>query len=64
MFIVGGLMISRPGARVDRAIDLGIERGTLDLVQYAAVPLIAACAVAFLLSLAMKETYPAPAAKT
>jgi MFS family permease len=64
MFIVGGLMISRPGARVDRAIDLGIERGTLDLVQYAAVPLIAACAVAFLLSLAMKETYPEPAAKT
>jgi MFS family permease len=64
MFIVGGLAISRPGARVDRAIELGIERGTIDLVQYAAVPLIAACAVAFLLSLAMKETYPAPVART
>jgi MFS family permease len=63
MFIVGGLMISRPGARVDRAIELGVERGTLDLVQYAAVPLIAACAVAILLSLAMKETYPTPDAK-
>jgi MFS family permease len=58
MFIVGGLMISRPGVRVDRAIELGMERGTMDLVQYAAVPLIVALAVAFFLSLAMKETYP------
>jgi hypothetical protein len=63
MFIVGGLMISRPGARVDRAIELGVERGTMDLVQYAAVPLVAALGLAFLLSLAMKETYPAPDAK-
>ena len=60
MFIVGGLMMARPGVRVDRAIELGMEKGSLELAQYAAVPLIAAMALAFVLSLAMKETYPAP----
>ena len=58
MFIFGGLLISRPGVRVDRAIELGLEPGSMDLAQYAALPLIAALALAVVLSLAMKETYP------
>jgi MFS family permease len=58
MFIVGGIMISRPGVRVDRAIERGIEKGTMDLLQYAAVPLILALAIAVVVGFAMKETYP------
>jgi MFS family permease len=58
MFIVGGIMISRPGARIDRAIDLGMEKGSLELAQYAAVPIVAALAVALVLAFAMKETHP------
>jgi hypothetical protein len=59
MFIVGGIMIARPGVRVDRAIERGIEAGTMDIVQFAAVPLILALALALVVSLAMKETFPA-----
>jgi MFS family permease len=59
MFIVGGIMIARPGVRVDRAIELGIEKGSMDLAQYAALPLIVALAVALVVALATKETYPA-----
>jgi MFS family permease len=59
MFIVGGIMMARPGARIDRAVDLGIERGTLELVQYAAVPMVVALAIALVLSFAMRESYPA-----
>lgn len=64
MFIFGGIMIARPGARIGRAIEAGIEKGTMDMVQYAAVPLVVALAIALVLSLAMKETYPAQDAKT
>ncbi|MCC6608953.1 MAG: MFS transporter [Burkholderiales bacterium] len=58
MFIVGGIMIARPGVRIDRAIEMGMEKGSMDLAQYAALPLVVALAVAFALSLAMRETYP------
>lgn len=51
-------------SRVDRAIELGVERGSMDMVQYAAVPLVAALAIALVLSFAMRETYPAPDKKT
>jgi MFS family permease len=63
MFIFGGILIARPGVRIDRAIELGIEKGTIDMVQYAALPLIVTLAVALVVSLAMKETYPAAAKK-
>ena len=56
--IVGGIMIARPGVRIDRAIEMGMEKGSMDLAQYAALPLVVALAVAFALSLAMRETYP------
>jgi MFS family permease len=58
MFIVGGIMISRPGVRVDRALEMGMEKGSMDLVQYAALPLVIALAIALVLSLATRETYP------
>ena len=59
MFIVGGIMMARPGVRIDRAVELGMERGTLELVQYAAVPMVAALAIALVLALGMRESYPA-----
>jgi MFS family permease len=58
MFIVGGIMIARPGVRVDRAIEMGMEKGSMDLAQYAALPLVVALAIALVLSLAMRETHP------
>jgi MFS family permease len=63
MFIIGGIMISRPGVRADRALETGLAPGTMDLLQYAALPLIIALAVALVLALAMRETYPAAAGK-
>lgn len=58
MFIVGGIMMARPGVRIDRAIERGMERGSLELAQYASVPFVAALALALVLALLMKETYP------
>jgi MFS family permease len=63
MFIFGGLLISRPGVRVDRAIEQGIERGSMDLVQYACLPLLVVLIVALVMSFAMRETYPAQDSK-
>lgn len=63
MFIFGGILMARPGVRVDRALDLGMERGTMDLVQYAALPLMVAMSIALVVGLAMKETYPAEQGK-
>jgi MFS family permease len=58
MFIVGGILISRPGVRIGWGVDAGIETKSLDLAQYASWPLIAALAFALVLSFVMKETYP------
>jgi len=58
MFIFGGIMISRPGARIGQGIELGIEKGTMDIVQYAALPLMLALGIALVLCFAMKETFP------
>ena len=58
MFIVGGIMMARPGVRIDRAIEKGMERGSLELAQYASVPFVAAMALALVLALLMKETFP------
>jgi len=59
MFIMGGIMIARPGVRIDRAIEHGIEKGSMALVHYAAVPLILALGIALVLAFVMRETYPA-----
>jgi MFS family permease len=62
MFIVGGIMIARPGVRIGRAVEAGIAKGSMDMVQYAAVPLMVALAIALVLSFAMRETFPAKSA--
>jgi MFS family permease len=58
MFVVGGIMISRPGVRIGLGLEAGITPKSLALAQYASVPLIAALAIAVAVSLIMKETYP------
>ncbi len=58
MFIVGGIMISRPGVRIGRGLEAGIEPRSLELAQYAALPLIIALVIALALAFYMKETYP------
>jgi MFS family permease len=58
MFIVGGIMISRPGVRIGRGLEAGIEPRSLELAQYAALPLIVALVIALALTFYMKETYP------
>ena len=58
MFIVGGIMIQRPGVRIGWGIEAGIERGTLELAQYAGWPMMVALIVALGIALAMRETYP------
>jgi hypothetical protein len=57
-FIVGGILISRPGVRIGWGIDAGIEPKSLAIAQYASVPLLAALVIAFALPFLMKETYP------
>jgi hypothetical protein len=58
MFIVGGVLIARPGVLGSRAIESGVEAGTLELAQIAARPLVMGLVLAVLLAFAMKETYP------
>jgi MFS family permease len=58
MFIVGGIMIQRPGVRVGAGIEAGMEPGSLDLAQHAGRPLMLAVIVALGLALVMRETYP------
>jgi MFS family permease len=58
MFIVGGIMISRPGMRIGLGIEAGIEPKSLELAQYAARPLMLAILVALAIAFLMRETYP------
>lgn len=61
MFIAGGIMISRPGFRAGLGLAEGIAPASLELVQFAARPLMLALLAAFLLALFMRETHPAVA---
>lgn len=58
MFILGGVLISRPGVRIGMGIEASVEPG-LAMAQYAALPLVVALVLALLIVLFMKETYPA-----
>ena len=58
MFILGGILISRPGFRIGVGIEQGLEPASMEIAQYASVPLLIACAVAVVLAFIMKETYP------
>ena len=64
MFILGGILISRPGFRIGLGIESGIEPGSLDMAQFAGRPLVVALIIALILSLVMRETYPPRAATT
>jgi hypothetical protein len=57
MFIVGGIMISRPGLRIGWGLESGIEPKSLALAQYAVWPLLAASAIALVIACTMRETY-------
>ena len=58
MFIVGGIMISRPGMRIGWGLEAGIEPKSLALAQYAALPLMLAIVAALAIAFIMRETYP------
>jgi MFS family permease len=58
MFILGGILISRPGVRIGLGIEAGYQPASLPLAQYASLPLIIACALAVVLAFVMRETYP------
>jgi MFS family permease len=58
MFVVGGIMISRPGMRVGLGIDAGFTPGSPELAEYASRPLIVSVVGALLVALFMRETYP------
>lgn len=58
MFIVGGIMISRPGMRIGLGLDAGLEARTLELAQFAGRPLLIGLFAAFAIALVMRETYP------
>jgi MFS family permease len=60
MFLLGGVLISRPGVRIDQAMEMGVLPG-MELAQNAAWPLLAGLAISLLLTVVMKETYPKPA---
>ncbi len=57
-FLVGGVLISRPGVRIGWGIDAGIEPRSLAIAQYASLPLIVVLAIAVALAFFMRETYP------
>lgn len=58
MFIAGGIMISRPGFRAGLGLEEGIAAASLELVQFAARPLMLALMAALLLAMFMRETHP------
>jgi MFS family permease len=58
MFILGGVLISRPGFRIGVGLEQGLEPQSLELAQFASVPLIVAGVGAVVLAFIMKETYP------
>jgi MFS family permease len=58
MFIVGGIMIQRPGVRVGAGIEAGMEPRSLELAQHAGRPLMLAILIALGIALVMRETFP------
>lgn len=58
MFILGGILISRPGVRIGLGIDAGLQPASWEIAKYASLPLIVACAGAVVVAFLMRETYP------
>ena len=61
MFILGGVMISRPGMRIGLGLEAGVAPGSLEMAQFAARPLLIGVSVAFVIALLLRETYPSGA---
>jgi sugar phosphate permease len=57
-FLVGGVLISRPGVRIGLGIEAGIEPRSLAIAQYASRPLLVVLVIALALAVFIKETYP------
>jgi uncharacterized membrane-anchored protein YitT (DUF2179 family) len=58
MFIFGGIMISRPGVRIGSGLEMGIEPKSLEIAQYASMPILVALVLGVVLAFIMRETYP------
>ena len=58
MFILGGILISRPGFRIGLGLEKGMEPASLQLAMYASVPLIIAGVLSVVIAVFMRETYP------
>jgi MFS family permease len=58
MFIFGGILISRPGVRIGLGLEEGFAPKSLELAQYASLPITIAVVAALALAFVMKETYP------
>ena len=58
MFLIGGIMISRPGVRIGLGIEAGIVPKSLELAPYAAWPLMVAIVLALAIAFARRETFP------
>lgn len=58
MFVLGGVLISRPGLRIGLGTGAGVMPGSMEMAQFAARPLLIAVCLAFVIALFMRETYP------
>lgn len=58
MFIVGGIMISRPGVRIGIGLETGVAPASMDMAQFAAWPLLMGLIAALVVAYFMRETYP------
>jgi len=58
MFILGGMLISRPGVRIGMGLEQGIQAGTLEAAQFAGRPIVLALVAGLVFAIVMKETYP------
>jgi MFS family permease len=57
MFLVGGVLISRPGVLIGRVADVVTEPASLEIAQLGLRPLVLGLVVAFAIAAAMRETY-------
>ena len=58
MFIVGGILIARPGTRIGWGLEAGIEPKSLELAQFAGLPIRWRLFSPSSSRFVMKETYP------
>ena len=58
MFLVGGIMISRPGVRIGIGLDSDLAPRSMELAQFASRPLLLGVGLGLLIAVLMRETYP------